>query len=508
MNETKRPVRKEAPKQKNFRANGGKPGRKDDGFRRDGTKRPTNGGMTGRRGNAYPEKKAEPEGMPARRIALRVIRQVTEQGAYASLCLDKALDNCGLISADRRLVSRLVYDTLDHLIYLDYVLGQVMAREDTDIKLRNILRLGACQILLEDRIPESAATNTCVQLCTETGMEGLKGVCNGILRNLVRKKDELVFPDPETEPDRADAIRYSLPEWLWKRLKNQFGREEAARIAGFRNTAESWLIRPNLTRLTDEDFGKLLEKKVWEKQKADLPHAWRIRGAMNIARDTDFLNGSFSIMTGGSMIACLAMDVKRGKQVLDCCAAPGGKTCYLAEIMGGTGRVQAWDIHDHRTALIEAQARRLGLENIRPMVRDALKRREDLVQAMDAVLLDAPCTGLGMLAEKPDIKLHVTEESIEELTGIQRRMLDTVCEYVKEGGTLVYSTCSILPEENELQAEAFLQRHPEFEAVELPDTIPEKYRQYRKTGLQLLEYRDGVEGFYVCRMRRKQNWRE
>ena len=506
MSETKKPVRRNGPEQKNIRRDGGKAFRKDGAFPKDGTKRPVNGGKPGKSGgSARPEKKPEPEGMPARRIALRVIRQVTEQGAYASLSLDKALENCGLISADRRLVSRLVYDTLDHLIWLDYVLGQVMAREDTDIKLRNILRLGACQILLEDRIPESAATNTCVQLCAEAGMEGLKGVCNGILRNLVRKKDELVFPDPETEPDRADAIRYSLPEWLWKRLKDAFGREEAGKIAGYRNTAESWMIRPNLTRLAEGDFEKLLEKKVWEKQKADLPHAWRIRGAMNIARDADFLNGSFSIMTGGSMIACLAMDVKRGKQVLDCCAAPGGKTCYLAELMAGTGRVQAWDIHEHRTALIEAQAKRLGLENVRPMVRDALKRREDLVQTMDAVLLDAPCTGLGMLAEKPDIKLRVTEDSIRELTEMQRNMLDTVCEYVREGGTLVYSTCSILPEENERQAEAFLQRHPEFEAVELPETIPEKYRQYRKTGLQLLEYRDGVEGFYVCRMRRKRN---
>ena len=134
-----------------------------------------------------------------------------------------------------------------------------------------------------------------------------------------------------------------------------------------------------------------------------------------------------------------------------------------------------------------------------------MKRREDLIQSMDAVLLDAPCTGLGMLAEKPDIKLRVTEDSLQELTEIQARMLDTVCQYVKDGGTLVYSTCSILPEENEMQAEAFLQRHPEFEAVDLPDTVPDKYRQYRKTGLQLLEYRDGVEGFYVCRMRRRRN---
>ncbi len=490
--------------------NGRKPAgaRPGSGFRKDGQKpfgsrRPGNGGRSVRPGNKQPEKKPEPEGMAPRRIALRVIRQVTEQGAFASLCLDKSLENCGLISADRRLVSRLVYDTLDHLIYLDWCLGQVMAREDTDIKLRNILRLGACQILLEDRIPESAATNTCVQLCMENGMEGLKGVCNGILRNLVRKKNELVFPDPETEPDKADAIRFSLPEWLWIRLREAYGREEAQKILSTPRGTEGWTVRPNLTKLTDEDFEKLLAKKVWEKEKTDLPHAWRIRGAMDIARDADFTGGNFSIMTGGSMIACLAMDAKRGKQILDCCAAPGGKTCYLAELMGGTGRVQAWDLHEHRTALIEAQARRLGLENVRPMVRDALKAREDLIQTMDGVLLDAPCTGLGMLAEKPDIKLRVTEESLRELTEIQRKMLDTVCAYVREGGTLVYSTCSILPEENEQQAEDFLRRHPEFEAAALPETVPEKYTQYRKTGLQLLEYRDGVEGFYVCRFRRK-----
>ena len=446
----------------------------------------------------------EMEGLATRRLALRVIRQVTEQGAYASLSLDKALENCGLSSADRRLVSRLAYDTLDHLIYLDYVLNQVMAREDTDIKLRNILRLGACQILLEDRIPESAATNTCVQLCVETGMEGLKGVCNGILRNLVRKKDELVFPDPDTEPDRAAAIRCSLPEWLWILLKHHYGAEEAERMVTHRSSSESWTVRPNLTRIQDEEFEKILEKKVWAKEKTDLPHAWKIRGAMNIAKDADFLNGSFSIMTPGSMMACLAMEPRRGRQILDCCAAPGGKTCYIAELMGGTGRVQAWDIHEHRTALIEAQAKRLGLENVRPMVRDAGKRREDLIMTMDGVLLDAPCTGLGMLAEKPDIKLRVTEESLQELVRIQQKLLDTVCAYVKPGGTLVYATCSVLPEENEAQVEVFLRNHPDFTVCELPESIPERYRDHRKLGLQLLPSRDDTEGFYFCRMKRRE----
>ncbi len=463
-----------------------------------------NGGKPARTERRAPAVKPEAEGMPARRLALRVIRQVTEQGAYASLSLDSALNGCGLIAADRRLVSRIVYDTLDHMIYLDWVLGQVMAREDTDIKLRNILRMGACQILLEDRIPESAATNTSVQLCAELGMEGLKGVCNGILRNLIRKRDELVLPDPEKEPDRAASIRYSLPEWLWKRLRESYGAEEAGKIASFRAPDTGWTLRPNLTKTDDAGFEALLSKKVWEKEKLDVPHAWRIRGAMDIARDGDFQAGNFSVMSPSSMMVCQALGAKRGQQILDCCAAPGGKTCYIAEMMAGTGRVQAWDIHEHRTSLIEAQARRLGLENIRPMVRDASRRREDLVQSMDGVLLDAPCSGLGVLAEKPDIKLRVSEEGVNELIGLQRKLLDTVCEYVRPGGTLVYSTCSILPEEDEAQIEAFLERHPEFEAQELPESIPEKYRQYRKNGLQLLTYRDGVEGFYLCRMKRKE----
>ena len=441
------------------------------------------------------------EGLPARRTALKVIRQVTEQGAYASLALDTALKNCGLSGADRRLVSRLVYDTLDHLIRIDWALGKVMARPDTDIKLKNILRLGACQILIEDRIPESAATNLCVQLCAENGMPGLKGVCNGILRNLIRRKEELLIPEGNN-PEETFALRHSIPEWLYRKVRDDYGRE-ADDILSFRNQEEGWTLRPNLTRINDDRFEQLLQKKIWKKEKTDLPHAWRITGAMDIARDADYQAGNFSIQSGGSMIACLAMDVRRGQQVLDCCAAPGGKSCYLSEIMGGTGRVQAWDIHEHRVALIEAQSKRLGLDNIRPMVRDATKLREDMIGTMDAVLLDAPCSGLGFLAQKPDLKLHVTEESVCELTALQEKLLDTVCGYVKPGGVLVYSTCSILKDENERQAERFLERHPEFEETDLPDSIPEKYRRHRKRGLQLLEYRDGLEGFYVIRMRKK-----
>lgn len=458
--------------------------------------------MTGKRLIRTEVRQASMEGMAPRRAALKVIRQVTEDGAFASLALDAVLKNSGLNNADRRLVSRLVYDTLDRMIWLDYVLAQVMTKPDTDIKLRNILRLGACQILLEDRIPESAATNLCVQLCAENGMPGLKGVCNGILRNLIRKKDDLIFPDPESNPEMAASVRYSVPGWIWRRLREDYG-DEANQILEYRNKENGWLLRPNLTKIDDAGFEELLAKKVWHKEKSDLPHAWKVTGVMDISRDADYLNGNFSIQSAGSMLACLAMDVKRGQQILDCCAAPGGKTCYMAELMNGTGRIQAWDIHEHRTELIQAQARRLGLENIRPMVRDAARSREEMTASMDSVLLDAPCTGLGFMAQKPDMKLRLTEDSSRELIELQAKLLDTVSAYVKPGGTLVYSTCSILKDENERQAESFLHRHHEFKEIDLPVAIPERYREKKKLGLQLLENRDGVEGFYLIRMRKK-----
>ena len=491
------------------RSSSGKPGtdeRKPRGsFGKPGAGRGPYGRPAPGRKPAAKAKPAEMEGLASRRAALKVLREVTEEGAYAGLSLDKALEGGGLSGADRRLVSRLVYDTLDNLIYLDHMLSQVMAREDTDIKLRNILRLGACQILLEDRIPESAATNTCVQLCTETGMEGLKGVCNGILRNLVRKKDELEMPDPETEPDRYFSVKYSVPEWLGTKLRKDWGGEKAVRMASWRNTDSAITIRRNLLKTDEAGFEKILEKKIWGREPGAVPGAWRITGAMDIARDADFLAGSFSIQSESSMMVCLATGARRGMQVLDCCAAPGGKTCYLSEMMGDTGRVQAWDLHEHRVQLIAAQQKRLGLENIRPIQRDALKYREDLDTRMDVVLLDAPCSGLGVLAEKPDIKLRVTEESVEELTALQAKLLETVSRYVRPGGILVYSTCSLLKQENEEQIQKFLAEHPEFKAEKLPETIPERFRQHETLGLQLIPHRDGVEGFYLCRLRRKEN---
>ena len=442
------------------------------------------------------------EGLPARRLALEVIREVTEKGKFIHLVMDEKLRNCTLPLIDRRLAARLAYDTIENQMYLDYALAQIMAKPDCDIKLKNVLRLGACQILLEDRIPESAACNTAVALCKELEMEGLAGVCNGVLRNLVRQKDELKWPDPEENAVKALSIRHSVPEWLVEKLLADWG-DEAINLMAFHSHDSYITVRPNLTKLDDAAFEAFLKEKVWENEPGKVAHSWRIRNMAEIAHDAGFVGGKFSIQSESSMMAAMAVEPKKGMQILDCCAAPGGKSCLMAEMMGGSGRVQAWELHEHRTDLITAQVKRLGLENVRPMTRDAGLRRPDLDNTMDAVLLDAPCSGLGVMADKPDVKYRVTPESVEEIVRTQRQLLDAVAPYVKRGGTLVYSTCSVLKEENVRQAEAFLERHPEFELMKLPETIPAEFRQHEDVGLQLLPSRDGVEGFYICRFKRK-----
>ncbi len=442
------------------------------------------------------------EGLPARRLALEVIREVTEKGKFIHLVMDEKLRNCTLPLIDRRLAARLAYDTIENQMYLDHALNQIMAKPDCDIKLRNVLRLGACQILLEDRIPESAACNTAVALCKETEMEGLAGVCNGVLRNLIRQKETLNWPDPQENPVKALSVRHSVPEWLVEKLLNDWG-DEAVHLMSCHSHDSYITVRPNLMKMDDEAFEAFLGEKVWEHEEGKVSHAWRIRNMAEIGHDAGFVGGRFSIQSESSMMAAMAVEPRKGMQILDCCAAPGGKSCLMAELMGGTGRVQAWELHEHRTDLIAAQVKRLGLENVRPMTRDASVRRPDLDGTMDAVLLDAPCSGLGVMADKPDVKYRVTPESVEEIVRTQRQLLDAVAPYVKKGGTLVYSTCSVLKEENVRQAEAFLSRHPEFELAKLPESIPADFRQHEDVGLQLLPSRDGVEGFYICRMRRK-----
>lgn len=448
------------------------------------------------RGPVMPRSNANP-----RRVALNVVCDVLGEDAYASLSLDERMSAVNLNQLDRRLCASIVYRTLENLYMIDYALSQYLRdAEAVESRVRNILRTAACQILLHDRVPDSAAVNEGVKLTREIGMEPLAGMVNAVLRRLAEGKENIAWPK-ESEGAKFLSIKYSMPEWLAQQLTEDYGEALAAEIASFRTEKHFITLRPTFGR--EDEFKRGLERKVWEKENGVMPGAVRVYGAMQIARDSDFLSGVFSIQGEGSMLSAEAVQVKRGMNVLDCCAAPGGKTAYMAERMEGTGRVHAWDLHQHRADLIRGTVRRLNLDNVRIGARDASLLREDMIETMDAVLLDAPCTGLGVMDDKPDVKYRHTKESVAELVNTQRRLLDTCCRYVKKGGTIVYSTCSILKDENERQIRRFLKEHPEFVLDSLPESIPERLRaQAGEYGLQLLPCRDGVEGFFVARMKR------
>ena len=450
-----------------------------------------------------PRPRTAQSGLNARRLALDVLTDVREKGAYASLALGERLRAAHLSPEDRRLATGLVYGTLENQLQIDYALDRLMDHPTREPVQRDILRMGAYQILFLDRVPDSAAVDEAVKLTRAMGMEAACGFINAVLRNLSRGKDEIAWPDREADPVAYLSVMGSMPRWLVEKLVAAYGPEEAGRVILYREEEHPVCVRPNFTRLSDAEFEALLQEKGWRAERGLAPHAWLIYGAGDLAADADYRAGRFSIQGQSSMLAAEALEVRPGMKVLDACAAPGGKSAYLCEQMQLTGRVYAWELHEKRAQLLEGVRRRLGLDNLRISVRDALDFRPDLEGALDGVLLDAPCAGLGVLSQKPDIKLRLKEEDIPAIVDTQGRLIDTVCRYVRPGGALVYSTCSLLPEENADRVRAFLQVHPNFTLEPLPTSFPEELRA-RQTpcGLQLLGCRDGVEGFFIARMRR------
>lgn len=440
----------------------------------------------------------------ARKLAWAVLCDVHQKGAYASLSLDDHLRAArGLKPEDRRLTTQLVYGVLENQLRLDYALNKFMDHPTHEPSQQDILRVGAYQILFLDRVPDSAAVNEAVKLTKAVGMESASGFINAVLRNLARDKETLEWPKRECDLRIYLSVMGSMPMWLVDELMAAYGEEEAEKVIFYREKEHPMVVRPNLTRTDDMAFEKLLAQKGWRAEKGVAPHTWLVYGVSEITFDPDYRAGLFSIQGQSSVLAAEAMQVRPGMKVLDACAAPGGKSAYLCESMQLTGRVFAWELHEKRAQLLEGMRRRLGLDNLRISVRDAGDYREDLDGMMDGVLLDAPCSGLGVLSQKPDIKLRLKPEDLPAIVDSQKRLLNTVCRYVKPGGTLVYSTCSILPRENALQVQAFLAEHPDFSMERLPETFPEELRKQQTAyGLQLLGCRDGVEGFFIARMRR------
>ncbi|MBE5794728.1 MAG: 16S rRNA (cytosine(967)-C(5))-methyltransferase RsmB [Clostridiales bacterium] len=501
---------------KPYSRNGEKDGTKRTSFQRTGERR-ANGGfqrgdartggkrpMGNRPAGNRPEADNTPNTTPARRLALEVLSDVHQNGAFANLSLNEKLQAARQLKPeDRRLATQLVYGVLENQIRIDHALKGFLAHQVKEPAQLDILRMGAYQILFLDRVPDSAAVNEAVKLTRAMGMDSSTGFVNAVLRNLARQKNELSWPAKEEDLRAYLHVMTSTPLWLVERLIADYGAEEAEKILSHRNAAPSVTVRPNLHISSDEELIRSLDAKEIKWNRGIAPHAFLLEGISELTYDQDYRNGKYSVQGQSSMLAAEAIQAKPGMRILDACAAPGGKSAYLCETMQMTGRVFAWELHEKRAMLLDAVKRRLHLENLRVAVRDATQPMLDWESTLDAVLLDAPCSGTGVITDKPDIKQRLKAEDIPAIVETQKQLLDTLCTYVKVGGTLVYSTCSILPEENSQQVAAFLERHPNFALETLPVSFPESLRkQQGDYGLQLQAYRDGVEGFFIARLRR------
>ena len=450
-------------------------------------------------------KPPQSHGEAPRRAALKALQDVVRGDAYAAQALDRQLEAARLSPEDRRLAASIFYFAVENRLYIETMLDRFMETKAEPV-VNDILHIAAAQLLFMDRVPDHAAVDEAVKQVRFVRREGLTGLVNAVLRSLIRARDagELTLPDREAEPVQWLSVKHSVAPAIAERLITAYGIEEAEQIASVRGEGRAQTVRPNRMRMDPAAFERWLDEQKYAWRRGLVEDAYVVSDAGSLANTEGYRRGLFSIQGESAMLAALAVGARPGVQILDACAAPGGKTALMAERMMGAGRVYAWDVHEHRVRLIRAAAQRLGLDNVRATVYDARHPMESARLAMDAVLVDAPCSGLGVIAEKPDIKYRVNAAALDALPPLQRDILDACCQAVKVGGRLVYATCTVLPEENEKRVRAFLEAHPEFEPETDGSWLPEALRPHFREGMiQILPHRDGIEGFFIARLVRK-----
>ena len=433
--------------------------------------------------------------MDARETALRALITCRRQSGWSNAVLKQTIAQEKLDSRDAALATRLCYGVVQNRGRMDFYLAQLLKGSVKKLHpaVRDILHLGLYQIYDLDKIPDSAAVNESVRLARKYGAPGSDRLVNGVLRNAVRTKGGLQEPV-------SYADRYSHPEELITLLKAALpkGTLESVLIAD--NQAPQTVVQVNTMKITREG---LLERLAAEGVTAT-PHGWMtdcliLGGTGSIEKLPSFQQGLFYVQDPASKLSVQCAGLQEGFRVLDCCAAPGGKSFAAAIAMHGTGKITSCDVHPHKVSLIENGAGRLGLSNIAARLQDASVFVPEWEEQMDAVLVDAPCSGLGIIRKKPDIRYRDLKET-EALPELQKSILWNQARYVKKGGVLLYSTCTLLPRENEEVVAAFLDAHPEFslEKLALPPVFPEN-----ETGmLTLLPGQRDTDGFFISKMRR------
>ncbi|CAI6023478.1 Ribosomal RNA small subunit methyltransferase B [Cohnella sp. JJ-181] len=439
-----------------------------------------------------------------------MLLRVEEHGAFSGLELNRVLTDAGLSRPDAALATELVYGTIQRRLTIDHVLSPRVKGWPNKIEpwVRCLLRMSYYQLRWLDRVPAHAVTDEAVRIAKKRGHGGIAGLVNGTLRALLREGAAPPLPAGLPAAERL-SLAHSYPPWLAERWIAAYGEAGAEALMAAGNEPPHMSVRANRMRGTREALlAELASAGVYAEPSKLSPDGIVAARAGSLAHTPWHASGRLSVQDESSMLVAAVCDPRPGMNVLDCCAAPGGKAAHMAERMAGEGRVTANDVHPHKEALIREQAERLGLPNVVTTVSDALSLPERLLPgSMDVVLLDAPCSGLGVIRRKPEIKWNKTEDDIASLATLQRRLLESASRMVKPGGRLVYSTCTIAPEENEEAVRAFLDGHPAFKLD--PAWPEETLAPLRDAGVvgdgfagmaQLLPQHFGSDGFFIARL--------
>ena len=447
----------------------------------------------------------------ARDLALIVLRAVEEKGAYANLALNQVLERYQPDKVERSFATMLTYGVLRNRSALDWVLGQFLKKplSSQTILLRNILRIGAYQLMYLDKVPPSAVCNEGAEMARRYGHKGAVSFVNGVLRNITRQRGAFVFPALEKDPLKHIAISYSHPEWMIEDWLDRFGQSETVAICQANNQPAPLTVRTNALKLTRAELSDRLRREGYgARTTLHAPEGLNLDDFYSVDRIVAFKEGLFQVQDESSMLAGRALNPAPGARVLDACAAPGGKTTHLAELMGNVGEILAVDPHPHKLTLIGDNCRRLGVRIVRTMEADASRLPDELREWADFVLADVPCTGLGVLRRRPDARWRLDPAQLDPLVRLQRSILDGAADCLKPGGVLVYSTCTITRRENLGQIESFLQRSGEFALEDLRPCLPaakplDQDNAMRKGYLQILPGVHGLDGFFIARLRKK-----
>lgn len=436
----------------------------------------------------------------ARQLAYDVLIDIQQNGAYANLALDKALLRSKLNKSDRRLATELVYGCTKMQLHLDQIIKSYCDLKKVDKKTLQLLRMAVYQMTYLEKIPDHAIINETVELSKKVGLHSDKFI-NGVLRSMLREEKPIKWPDKRKQRNQYIAKWYSFPQWLIDGWVKEYGFADTERLCEyFNNPAQTW-IRVNTLKATAEEIKSVFEHlNIEYVQHPALPEAFCLKSLQKIKQSSLFKQGKIIVQDLSAMLPALVLNPSKGNQVLDMCAAPGGKTTYLSAIMNNSGSIMACDLHPHRVELIEHNVKRLGVENVRCYAGDATALPDECYVRFDAVLLDAPCSGLGVLNRRADLRWRIRKSSLPEIEQLQEQLLDAACHYLKPQGTLVYSTCTLNKNENEYQINRFLEKHPNFECVPF-ECLGETCESGQKT---IYPYIDQTDGFFIAKLVRKE----